>query len=119
MCIKIGSATSSCTQSSHEVPLRPADDPDCSIPAVGPPRGLRDSVAAVGVRGCARSLSRADPSECQLSGAHRQELLRPVHDRARRWRPGWASELTEAARKSREAELAWISTEANHPNVER
>ena len=93
--------TLSCTQSGHEAPLRPTDDPDYSIPARGRPCGLRVRiVAAVGFRGCCCSLQRADPSQRQQAGAHRQGLLLPVHESARRQcsgranyqRAGWANQ---------------------------
>jgi hypothetical protein len=89
--------TPGCPQLGHEVSLRPGrDDPDCSISAVGPPCRLRvGEDAADCVRGCARSLPRVDTSERQLPGAHRQELLLPVPDRAWRRRPTGASELTD------------------------
>jgi hypothetical protein len=63
----------------------PADDPDRSVSPVRHPYGLRVSiVAAVGFRRCSCSLQRVDPSQRQQAGAHRQGLLCPVHECARR-----------------------------------
>jgi hypothetical protein len=79
------STAQSCTQSSHNVRLSPADVSDCAAHALGRPCGLCDRVVTADVLlGCPRYLPGAHPGERKLTGAHKQGLFRQLHDRSRR-----------------------------------
>jgi hypothetical protein len=78
------STAQSCTQSSHNVRLSPADVSDCAAHALGRPCGLCDRVVTADVLlGCPRYLPGAHPGERKLTGAHKQGLFCQLHDRPR------------------------------------